>query len=171
MRAPPLPERKGQTMNITQKSISRLLGIGLVALLSNSVLAHEMTSLKGDCGHSRGQEHGCGDGCGHDTQVDKHMSALHTALKLSSSQEAAWTEFSGKMKPVKMDMPGRQDLTDMNTPDRLDKMLDSMKSHEKAMAEHAATVRAFYDTLTQEQKKVFDKHFQERQSHHPHDKK
>lgn len=168
MRAPQLPERKGQTMNITQKSISRLLGIGLVALLSNSVLAHEQSS---DCEHSWGKEYGAGGRFDHADRFDKRMSALHTALKLSSSQEAAWTEFSGKMKPVKMDMPGRQDWTDMNTPDRLDKMLDSMKSHEKAMAEHAETVRAFYDTLTQEQKKVFDKHFQERQSHHPHDKK
>lgn len=155
-------------MNITQKTLSSLLGIGFAVLLSNSVLAHEQP---GDCGHSWGKEHGCGDGCGYGTQVDKRMSALHTALKLSASQEAAWTEFSGKMKPVKMDKPGSQDWTDMSTPDRLDKMLDNMKSHEKSMAEHAATVRAFYDTLTQDQKKVFDKHFQERQSHHPHGKK
>ncbi len=155
-------------MHTTQQSISRLLGIGLVALLSNSVSAHEQSN---DCEHSWGKEHVAGANFDHAGRFDKRMSALHTALKLSASQEAAWTEFSGKMKPVKMDMPGSKNLTDMSTPDRLDKMLDSMKSHEKAMAEHAATVRAFYDTLTQEQKKVFDKHFQERSGHHPHDKK
>lgn len=152
-------------MNTAQKSISRLLGIGLVALLSNNVSAHEQS---GACEHSWGKEHGYG---AHADRFDKRMSALHSALKLSASQEAAWTEFSGKMKPVKMDKPGSQNLADMSTPDRLDKMLDSMKSHEKSMAEHAAAVRAFYDKLTQEQKNIFDKHFQERPGHHPHDKK
>ena len=151
-------------MNITQKTLSALLGIGLAALLSNNVLAHEMNSSKGECGHSWSKEHGDG------AHFDKRMSALHTALKLSANQEAAWTEFSGKMKPVEMDKPEHQDWAAMSTPDRLDKMLDNMKSHEKSMAEHAATVRAFYDTLTQDQKKVFDKHFQERQNRHSHGK-
>lgn len=154
-------------MKITQKSISRLLGIGLVALLSNSVLAHEQSS---DCEHSWGKEHGAGGHFDHADRFDKRMAALHTVLKLSSSQDAAWTEFLGKMKPVKMDMPGRQDRTDMSTPDRLDQMLDNMKTHEKRMAEHAATVRAFYDALTQVQKKVFDTHFQQRQNHRSRDK-
>jgi hypothetical protein len=75
------------------------------------------------------------------------------------------------MKPVEMDKPEHQDWAAMSTPDRLDKMLDNMKSHEKSMAEHAATVRAFYDTLTQDQKKVFDKHFQAHHGRQPHDKK
>lgn len=157
-------------MNITQKTISTLLGIGLTALLSNGVSAHEQMSSKGDCGHSSSKEHGCGDGCGHDENSDKRMSALHTDLKLSASQEKAWTEFSGKMKPVQMDKPDAHDWKDMSTPDRLDKMLDNMKSREKSMAEHAATVRAFYDTLNQEQKKVFDKHFQERHERRSHEK-
>ena len=150
-------------MNITQKTISSLLGIGLAALLSNSVLANEMTSSKGGCGYSWSGQQGW-DG----TRFDKRMSALHTDLKLSASQEAAWTEFSGKMKPVKMDKPGHQDWTDMSTPDRLDQMLDNMKSHEKNMAEHAAAVRTFYGTLTPDQKKVFDKHFQPRHDRRSH---
>lgn len=152
-------------MKTVQKNMSTLLGIGLIALLSNSVSAHELTASKNDCGHSWGKEQGYG------AHFDKRMSVLHTDLKLSASQEGAWTEFSGKMKPVKMDMPERQNWTGMSTPDRLDKMLDSMKTHEKNMAEHAATVRTFYDTLTQDQKKVFDKHFQERHVRHSHDKK
>jgi predicted subunit of tRNA(5-methylaminomethyl-2-thiouridylate) methyltransferase len=45
-------------------------------------------------------------------------------------------------------------------------MLDNMKSHEKNMAEHAATVRAFYVALTEAQKNVFNKHFQERHARH-----
>ena len=149
-------------MNITQKTLSTLLGIGLAALLSNSVLANEMTSSKSECGHSWSKEQKEGYGA----HFDKRMSALHTALKLSASQEAAWTEFSNKMKPVKMDKPEHQGWADLSTPDRLDRMLDNMKSHEKSMSEHAATVRAFYETLTQDQKKMFDIHFQ---TDHRHD--
>ncbi len=146
-------------MNNTQKNLSRLLGIGLVALLGNSALAHEQP---GECGHSWNKGYGM--------QVEPRMAALHSALKLSASQEAAWTEFSEKMKPVRMDTPKPKNLMGMSTPDRLDQMLENMKTHEKRMAEHAATVRAFYDTLTQVQKKVFDTHFQERQNHRSPDK-
>jgi hypothetical protein len=152
-------------MNATQKAISCLLGIVLATLLSNSVFAGEQAASKRDCDHAWGQERGYG------AYFDKRMSALHTALKLSASQEAAWTEFSGKMKPVKMDKPAHQDMTGMSTPDRLDRMLDNMKSSEKSMTEHAATIRAFYDTLTQEQKNVFDMHFQARQNHRSRNKK
>jgi len=157
-------------MNITQKTLSTLLGIGLAALMSNSVLANEQAASKSECSHSWSKEQKDGYG----VHFDKRMSALHTALKLTTSQEAAWTEFSSKMKPVRMDKPGHQDRNDLSTPDRLDQMLDNMKSHEKRMAEHAATVRTFYDTLTQDQKKIFDKHFQEhhhRSDRHLHDKK
>ena len=156
-------------MNITQKILSTLLGIGLAALLSNSVLANEQTSSKSECGHSWSKE----QKDGYAAHFDKRMSALHDNLKLKSSQEASWTEFSNKMKPVKMDKPGHPDWKDLNTPDRLDKILDNMKSHEKQMAEHAAAVRAFYGTLTPDQQKIFDHQFQayhHRHDHHSHDK-
>jgi len=97
---------------------------------------------------------------------DKHMAKLHDALKLTSAQEAAWTEFSSKMKPVKMDKMEPQDWKGMSTPDRLDKMLANMRSREKTMGEHAADVRTFYAALSQEQQKTFDRRFQEFQSRH-----
>lgn len=157
-------------MNIPQKTLGTLFGIGLATLLSNSVLANEQDASKSECGHSWSKEQKDGYGA----NFDKRISALHTALKLAASQEAAWTEFSNKMKPVKVEKPAQQDMQNMSTPDRLDRMLDNMKSHENKMAERAATVRAFYDTLTQDQKIIFDKHFQEhhrRHGRHSHDKK
>lgn len=39
-------------MSFTQKILSTVLGIGLVALLSNSALANEQTASKSECGHS-----------------------------------------------------------------------------------------------------------------------
>jgi protein CpxP len=139
------------------------VAIGLT-LASASVFAS-----KGECDHAWSAEHENGGAA----RFDKHMAKLHGALKLTSAQEAAWTEFSNKMKPVKMDKPGHPDWKDLNTPDRLDKILDNMKSHEKQMAEHAAAVRAFYGALTPDQQKIFDHQFQayhHRRDHHSHDK-
>jgi periplasmic protein CpxP/Spy len=139
------------------------VAIGLT-LASASVFASEE-----ECDHAWSAEHEH-DGA---ARFDKHMAKLHGALKLTSTQEAAWTEFSNKMKPVKMDKPEHQDWKDLSTPDRLDKMLDNMKSHEKQMGEHAAAVRAFYGTLTPDQQKIFNHQFQanhHRHNHHSHDK-
>jgi hypothetical protein len=139
------------------------VAIGLT-LASASVFAS-----KGECDHAWSAEHENGG----TARFDKHMAKLHGALKLTSAQEADWTEFSNKMKPVKMDKPGHQDWKDLSTPDRLDKILDNMKSHEKQMAEHAAAVRAFYGALTPDQQKIFDRQFQayhHRHDHHSHDK-
>lgn len=126
-------------------------------------------------------DHAWGAGHEHENaaRFGKHMAKLHDALKLTSAQEAAWTEFSDKIKPRNMDKTGmdksrRQDWKNMSTPDRLDKMLDNMKSRETKMSEHAAAVRTFYAALTQDQQKIFDRRFEEFQRHRhgprPHDK-
>lgn len=130
-----------------------MLSISLSVLLSNSVLANEKMSSKNECRHSGNKEGG------YAAHFDSRMSTLHTALQLTSAQEVSWTEFLNKIKPVKIDKPVPQDWKNMSAPDRLDKMLSLMKSHEIKMTEHAAAVRAFYDTLTQDQKTIFDEHF------------
>src|SRR5471030_3176837 len=96
------------------------VAIGLT-LASASVFAS-----KGECDHAWSAEHE-NDGA---ARFDKHMAKLHGDLKLTSAQETAWTEFSTKMKPVKMDNPemdkskndksGHPDWKDLSTPDRLD---------------------------------------------------
>lgn len=141
-------------MNFSKRTLSAILCISFAALLGNSALAQEKMESKGECKHSWSKKDG------YAAHFDKRMSALQTSLQLTSNQEASWTEFSNKLKPVKIDRPEHQDWKDMSTPDRLDRRLDQMKSHEKEMADHAAAVRIFYDTLTQDQKKIFDKHFQ-----------
>jgi periplasmic protein CpxP/Spy len=144
-------------MNIRKSTLSTILGISLSILLSNSVLANEKMVSKDQCRHSWGKKGG------YAAHFDNRMSALHTALQLTSAQEASWTEFLNKIKPVKMEAPAPQDWKNMSTPDRLDRRLSYVKAHEIKMTEHAAAVRAFYDTLTQDQKGIFDKQFQ---THH-----
>ncbi|MCE9549816.1 MAG: Spy/CpxP family protein refolding chaperone [Betaproteobacteria bacterium] len=141
-------------MNFSKRTLSIMLCISFAALLGNSALAHEKMESKGECKHAWGNK------VGYAAHFDKRMSALQTSLQLTSSQEVSWTEFSNKLKPVKIDRPDHQDWKDLNTPDRLDQRLNQMKSHEQEMTDHAAAVRKFYDTLTQDQKKIFDKNFQ-----------
>jgi hypothetical protein len=144
-------------MNISKSTLSAILGISLAALLSNSVLADEKMASKDHCRHSWSKKD---DYAAH---FDNRMSALHTALQLNSAQEASWTEFLNKIKPVKMEDPVTQDWKNMSTPDRLDLRLNYVKAHEIKMTEDAAAVRAFYGTLTQDQKGILDKKFQ---THH-----
>jgi periplasmic protein CpxP/Spy len=99
-------------------------------------------------------------------RFEKHMARLHDALKLTSAQEDAWTQFANKMKPVKMDHRGAKDWKGMNTPDRLDKMLANMKSREQRLGERAMNVRTFYAALSREQQRTFDRRFREFQSRH-----
>jgi len=115
---------------------------------------------KGDCDHA--------SRTGYETErgarFEKHMTTLHDALKLTSAQEPAWTEFSGKIKPVKSDNPnmdktGHPDWKEIKTPDRLDRVLDHMKSREQRLTEDAAAVRTFYGALTPEQQNIFDHRF------------
>jgi hypothetical protein len=147
---------------MNKKIIGALFVAISLTLASVSVLAS-----KNDCDHGWSAEYEHGEAA----RFEKHMAKLHDALKLTTAQEAAWTEFSNKMKPVTMenpamDKPGAQDWKSLSTPDRLDKMLEHMKSHEKQLAEHAVAVRAFYGTLTPDQQKTFDKQFQAH--HHRH---
>ncbi len=145
-------------MNI--KHLSAFLGISFCALMSTSAFAHEQHSHRNGCEHSTAKEYGA--------HFEKRMAALRTALKLTATQETGWTDFAGKMKPAEMAKHEHQDWAKLNTPDRLDRMLDGMKLHEKSMEEHVAAVKTFYEILNADQKKTFDSNFtgQHHEGHH-----
>jgi len=147
---------------------SRIIKVLFVAIGLTLASASVFASKDG-CDHawSSGYENGGA------ARFEKHMAKLHDALKLTSTQETAWTDFTNKIKPVNMEKPARQDWEGLNTPDRLDKVLGNMKAREKELAEHAAAVRAFYGILTPDQQKIFDHRFQayhHRHGHHSRDK-
>ncbi len=156
-------------MNVTQKTLRAILGLGLVALLSNSALAADASaSTQQPAAHTW---HKDGQDC-HADFLKKHMAKLHDALKLSADQEGAWANFLAGMKPDDMakdhDKAAHQDWHAMSTPDKLDRMLDRMKAHEARLAEHAANVRTFYNTLSADQQKTFDQHFMHHHRDHFH---
>lgn len=99
----------------------------------------------------------------------KRQAALHDQLgqtpdgALTPAQEAAWATFTAKMVPPAP--PGKANwdgLSALPAPERMQKMLDMMKSREGAMAERVAVVKEFYAVLTPAQQKVFDEQFSQR---------
>lgn len=96
----------------------------------------------------------------------RHMADLKAKLKITASQEAAWTTFTEAMKPP-ADMMGKRpdhaEMDKLSTPERIDKMRALHKEHmaamEAAMDKRGDATKAFYATLSPEQQKVFDAEF------------
>jgi hypothetical protein len=95
--------------------------------------------------------------------MDKRNAALKAKLKLSAAQEADWAAYVTAMKPA-ADMMTRKaqhdELAKLPTPERIDKMKTLRSQHmaemNTAMDKQGEATKAFYMTLTPEQKKTFD---------------
>jgi hypothetical protein len=81
-------------------------------------------------------------------------------LRLQPEQRDAWRAYTDA---IAQDQATRQNpldraqsLNGLQTPQRLDAMLDQMKSDEAAFQRRAAATKAFYAVLTPEQKQTFD---------------
>lgn len=89
--------------------------------------------------------------------MDRRTADLKAKLKLSAEQDSAWNAYVAAMKPPAFGPhPSRAELDKLTTPERLDKMRELRKQREAEMDKRDDATRAFYATLTTEQKKVFD---------------
>jgi protein CpxP len=95
--------------------------------------------------------------------VAKHMTELKAKLKITAEQDGAWTAFTAAMKPAdhkEMKRPDPAEMAKLSTPERMDAMRKFHNGHQTemnaAMDKRHEAVKAFYGTLTAEQKKVFD---------------
>jgi Spy/CpxP family protein refolding chaperone len=93
----------------------------------------------------------------------KHLSDLKAQLKITATQEPAWTAFTDAMKPPVGMMgtrPDRAEMDKLTTPERIDKMRalhkERMAAMEAVMDKRDSAVKTFYAVLSAEQKKVFD---------------
>ncbi len=93
----------------------------------------------------------------------KHLGDLKAKLKITASQEAAWTTFADAMKPPADMMgkhPDRAEMDKLTTPERIDKMRALHKEHmttmEAAMDKRGEATKTLYAALSAEQKKTFD---------------
>lgn len=89
--------------------------------------------------------------------MDRRAADLKAKLKLNAEQDSAWNAYVAAMKPPAVGLhPSRAELDKLTTPERLDKMRELRKQREAEMDKRDDATRAFYATLTAEQKKVFD---------------
>ncbi len=87
----------------------------------------------------------------------QHLTELKAKLNLQAAQESAWNTFTQSMQhPTRMARPEHASLEKMTTPERLD-MMQAMKAQRDAhMQQRAEATRAFYATLSADQRQVFD---------------
>jgi len=94
---------------------------------------------------------------------EKRLETLKSDLKLNANQEAAWTEWVGKIKGDHAGWEERrkneESWANLPAPDRMEKMLAFSKEHIAKQEMHLAATKTFYATLSPEQRKTFDKDF------------
>ena len=140
-----------------KKFIQTLVVAGVMAAAGGAAFAQVG---EGMAGHEGMQRH---DPAKMAQMHARHLSNLKARLKLTASQEAAWTAFTEAMKPP-ADMlakrPDRAEMDKLSTPERLDKMRTLHKEHmaviDAGMDKRAEATKTFYFALTAEQKKTFD---------------
>lgn len=139
-----------------------LLVVTLLAAAGFSAFAG--SRMGGDCDGAMGMgqgEHRMGRASPEKMQayMDKRSAELKAALKITPEQEAAWTTFNTAMKPpadMQAQRMDRDSMAKLTTPERIDKMQAMQAERHAAMEQRAKATKAFYATLTEAQKKVFD---------------
>lgn len=93
-------------------------------------------------------------------QMQSHMAQrtndLKARLKLTPEQQTAWNQYAQAMKPAAHAHPNRAEMDKLTTPERLDRMRDLRRQRDADMERRDEATRAFYATLSPEQKKIFD---------------
>ena len=98
-----------------------------------------------------------------EVRMNHHLGELKHKLRISASQEPAWTAFTTAMKPplaALTPFPDRAEMEKLTTPERIDKMKQIRAQHQEAMKplmdQRDEAVKTFYATLDAAQKKTFD---------------
>jgi Spy/CpxP family protein refolding chaperone len=150
-----------------------LLAAGVLAASAYAAIAQPMgmggghhPMMGGDC--PMGQPGGPGmlgarDPAKVEAFMAKRAAELKAKLKITSTQEGAWTTFTSAMKPparMTENRPDRAEMEKLTTPERMDKMKAMRALHmaemNTAMEKRDEAVKALYAALTPEQQKVFD---------------
>jgi hypothetical protein len=81
-------------------------------------------------------------------------------LRLQPDQRDAWRTYTDAIAQDRASHPNPSDMAQrlnlMQTPERLDAMIEQMKSDEAAFQRRAAATKAFYAVLTPDQRQTFD---------------
>jgi len=138
-----------------KKRIQSLVLAGVMVAASGAALAQMDGGMM-----DHGAKHG--DPAKMEQMHTKHLNDLKAKLKITASQEAAWSAFTTSMKPP-ADMgkrPDRAEMEKLTTPERLDKMRalhkERVAAMEAAMDKRNEAIKTFYAALSPEQQKTFD---------------
>jgi protein CpxP len=106
-------------------------------------------------------------------RMAKHLDALKAKLKITTTQEGAWTSFTAAMQPpahMEHQRPDQAEMEKLTTPERIDKMRSLRSQHmtemQAAMDKRDDAIKTFYAALTPEQQKVFDTEHARMGEHH-----
>lgn len=115
----------------------------------------------GGPGEHRGMmRHGPMDPAKMQAMVAQRQAALKEKLKITASQEGAWTSFTSTMQPPtdmhKRRMEMRAEMDKLTTPERIDRMRALRSQRDAEMDRRADATKTFYAALSPEQQKVFD---------------
>jgi len=91
--------------------------------------------------------------------VQQRLARLKAQLKLTADQEGAWSTYTQAMTPPPHpgDPKGHEELAQLSTPERLDRMKQMRQQHEAFWDQRDQATRTFYSALSDEQKKIFDR--------------
>ncbi len=93
----------------------------------------------------------------------KRLEILKSTLKLTASQETAWTEWVDKIKGDHKNWgemrKNAESFASLPAPERMEKMLAFSKEHIAKQEARLAATKVFYATLSPEQRLAFDKGF------------
>lgn len=137
------------------KSIRTTCAVATLAMvLGGTALAQPGPMSGAGMSHAHGEHM-------HEHKAERHASRLNelkTRLKLVAGQESAWKTFAEAMQPParhagRMERAAMEKLT---TPERIDQMQALHAQHDVEMKKRGDATKAFYATLSAEQKKTFD---------------
>lgn len=89
-------------------------------------------------------------------RMAKRLGELKQKLQITSAQEGAWTAWTTAMTPTKTQRPDRAQFASLTTPERIDRMRAHRAQRNADMDKRMDATKAFYATLSAEQKKTFD---------------
>lgn len=154
------------------KSVQSLVLAGILATAALAATAQTVApaapataGAPAKAGGYHGDRMGRHDPAKMQARIAKHQADLKAKLKLTPTQEGAWTTFTASMQPpVRGARPDRAamkaEFDKLSTPERIDKMralrAQRMTEMNAAMDKRGDATKTFYAALTPEQQKVFD---------------
>ena len=133
-------------------TIRKTILIGITALgLAASAVGASAAAVTGEAGARHGQWA---------ERAQARQQQLHDTLKLTPSQESAWSAYASATRHPAMERDGhhgaRAQWQALSAPQRLERRIAMARQHTERMEARLAAMSSLYAVLTPEQKALFD---------------